>query len=779
MTENMRIRGIDDLLRRVEKPARYAGGEYGSVRKPGEAALSVLISYPDLYEIGMSNSAVRILYRALNGIEGVACERVFAPAPDLEAELRKAGMPLFSLETRRPVSAFDIIGFSIGFELTLTNVFTILETGGVPILREQRREEDPIVIAGGPAITNPAPFGPFIDCLFMGEAEGWLEETFSRMAAMKKSGAGRNDILAYLRSMPPVWHEGKSQKTVRAVWRGFPAVAAISGLPVPNLRTVQDHGTVEIMRGCPNACRFCHATCLYRPVRMKRREIVEKEVRALVHGSGYREITLSSLSSGNFAGIGELVSGLNAAYASKGVSFSLPSLHVDSLSLSLLAGISEVRKSGLTFAVETPKSEWQVQIGKSVTLEKTVALMLQAKSLGWKMAKFYFMVGLPASFSEDESGPIIEFLREVRQQTGMGINVNVAAFIPKPHTPFERAAQLTEGAALEKIMAVKKSLRGDGFKIGYHAPFLSFLEGIVSRGDERAGRLVFAAYRDGARLDAWEEYIRPDVWRAVIQKAGWDVEAETCRGREKGESLPWDGVGLDSVSAVGFGDSAQAAGQEAPRSAPPSAPERAGEEKRVIFSFSKSGSAAFASHLDLMQIFERAFARAGLDAVFTQGFNPKPRLEFASPLGLGIESEEEAASLEIKNLDSGDAFISAMNPVLPEGIRVTGCAFMDRLPSGKKPSLMAAYWGSEYRIRTERLLDPAFLDEMVRGTAVRAESRPDGAVLLAPAEPATKELILKLRADPSISLSRVRVLARGKDGAPVSYFEAFRSSSLT
>ena len=277
---------------------------------------------------------------------------------------------------------------------------------------------------------------------------------------------------------------------------------------------------MEIMRGCPNACRFCHATVYARPCRFKLHQMIQEEVEGLVLRAGYRQVTLSSLSSGDFRGIHGLVRDLNAKYAPLQVSFSLPSLRIDSMSLALLKEISEVRKSGLTFAVETAKPEWQQEVRKTAALEKIIAVMREARTQGWKAAKFYFMVGLPPSFADDESTSIIEYLRAVRAETGMSLNVNIAAFIPKPHSPWQRAPQLGEEEASARIMAVRKGLAGNGFKIGYHAPFLSILEGIVARGDERAARLVLDAYRHGARLDAWAEHLKPGR-----------VEAGDCAGR--------------------------------------------------------------------------------------------------------------------------------------------------------------------------------------------------------------------------------------------------------
>ncbi len=758
----------------MEKPGRYVGGEYGAVCKDSPGCLTVALSYPDLYEIGMSNSAVRIIYNLLNGLDGVSCERVFAPAPDFEAGLRSSGIPLYSLETGRPLSGFDLIGFSLGYELTFTNLLAILDLGGVPLRAEERSEGDPIVIAGGPAATNPAPFGPFVDCVFIGEAEGWAEEAFSRLAEMKRAGASRSDLLETLRHMPPIWHRGKKGGVRRSVWRGFSVSQARSGLPVPNIRTVQDHGTVEIMRGCPNVCRFCHATCFYRPARRKDPDVIMRETRELVRVSGYRHVTLSSLSSGEFDGIRELVERLNSMYARERVSFSLPSLHIDSLGLALLRQISQVRKSGLTFAVETPLSEWQEAVGKNVPLGKTIDILKEARGLGWRSAKLYFMVGLPVSFQMDESTPIIEFIQEIGKATGMTIHANVASFIPKPHTPFQRAAQLREAEALARIMTVKNSLRGGGFKIGYHAPMLSLLEGIVSRGDERAGCLVLEAYRKGARLDAWEEHLRSDLWREVIEGASWEVEKETCRPRGEDEELPWDAVDLNVTHGVTY---------EAGRSVGcPAGPSRATREMsmgapgRVLFSFSKTGKAALISHLDLMTVFERALARS-CRAVFTEGFNPKPRLEFASPLGLGIESDQEIAGVELEDWDSGERFAEGMNGALPDGLRVGKAEKMAVRPDGKKPSLMAAYWGSEYRISA--FSTGWALDELLARLETeslenaRIDRTRDGAVLKLQAGPAAKSLLSIIRAESRVRLIRTRTFACGTENAPADYFEVF------
>ena len=439
---------------------------------------------------------------------------------------------------------------------------------------------------------------------------------------------------------------------------------------------------------------------LYRPGRLKQLECIDDEVQALVERAGYRQVTLSSLSSGDFRGIHGLVRELNARYAARKVSFSLPSLRVDSLSLGLLKDISEVRKSGLTFAVETATPEWQRSVRKVVELDKVIAILREAKSQGWKAAKFYFMVGLPPSFDQDEAAPIVAFLREVRAATGMSLNVNVAPFIPKPHTPWQRAAQIGETDAMDRIMAVRRTLAGDGFKIGYHAPILSILEGIVSRGDERAGMLVLEAYRRGARLDAWEEHVKLDLWRQVIAEATWDVLGETCRQRQPGEALPWDGIalGLSTSIVTDVSGDAPAPRHAVDHTAAVPAPSTVPLPwRRLVFTFSKKGPAVFIAHLDLMTVFERALARAGYSPRFTEGFNPKPRLEFANPLNLGLSSEEEVAGIDLHDFDSEGQFISRMNPCLPEGLSVLRASPVSDPGSARRRSLMSLYWGADFR----------------------------------------------------------------------------------
>ncbi|MDR2070468.1 MAG: TIGR03936 family radical SAM-associated protein [Treponema sp.] len=790
-------------LLEVEKPARYTGGEYGRLASQEairNAALKMAVAFPDLYEIGMSNQALRILYNRLNKIPGIACDRVFAPAPDFEALLGDTGIPLYGLDTGVRIRDLDLLGFTLGYELGITGVLAILALSGIPLRSAERTGQDPLVILGGPCVSNPLPYAPFVDAFWIGEAEGGFFTLAEELAEMKKRGEGRGALLSRMASHPSVWMPGKTAVR-RAVDMDFASADPQAAVfPVAGMKTVQHHGAVEIMRGCPNGCRFCHAGVWYRPMRQKDAKVVLAEAEAFIRSGGYREISLSSLSTGDYRYIDALLEKLNRTYGPSHISFQLPSLRVSTFSLPILEKISAVRRSGLTFAVETPVDAWQLAINKKVSRDSVIAILKEARKNGWRGAKFYFMVGLPVEGLDEEAAglqgrtgreeeEIVAFIRDVARRTGMNFNINAGAFVPKPHTPFQWSAQIDEDTAREKLEYIRRSLKPQGHKVGIQDPFISVLEGIISRGDERAGDLIEEAFNRGCRLDAWDDYIRKDVWRSILDKERSLVE--TFLGKKEADvPLPWNsvnsGTGLGFLAeeerrssaslatppcapscghpcglCPGWGKVIEnAAGGSSPASS--GTPEEASQDRRdpdtcrILFSFSKSGPAVWLPHLAVIEVFSMALQRAGIPVQFSEGFNPLPRIDFASPLSIGVFAEGEIATLDTAGFFDALAFAERLNPQLPEGFMVKE-AFNLYIPRGsKKHSAASLLWGYAYASRhpeeTGQALVPAVEEKRYR------QERFDAG-------------------DSLFDLTRQSVLAKSRENPkePASYFEVYRA----
>lgn len=749
----------------VQNPAAYIGGEFGQIVKEHTAndlLLNFAVAFPDVYTIAMANQAIKIIYNGLNKLENVRCERVFAVEKDFEQLLKKHNTPLYTLESGMPLKDVDVLGVSIGYELGVTGALSMLDLGGIPLLKKDRTEDDPIVIAGGCGATNPAAFSDFFDAFFIGEAEGGMFELIGELAELKKQGAKRSALLEHFASNPHVWTENMSveknghSKATRAVWADFGRIPSVeSFMPLPNIKPVQDHGVVEIMRGCPNGCRFCHAGIYYRPQRVKSRQLIFDEVEKLVFEGGYREISLTSLSSADYPDIEGLLDALTKRYKPLNVSFQLPSLKVNSFSLPLLEKLSEVRKSGLTFAVETPDEAWQLRLNKEVYAQHLADIILDAKKRGWKSAKFYFMVGLPLPETEGhtEEKAIVDFMLDLQERTRIQCNVNVGTFIPKPHTPYQWVRQISPLESERKLKYIRDNLPRGKFKVGTHDVSTSFVEGLFSRGDKRAGKVILSAYKKGARLDAWENHLRENLpfWEEAFNEAPYDVKESIVRERSKDETLPWDDVILGPPKNFYKKEWEKSEEESLTPKCQEACDHRCGvcnnkvcvntQDKselltlknalpsihypewnipvlyRVLFAFTKKDGGEYISHLSMIENFNRAFLKCSLPVVYSVGFNPIPRLEFASNLSLGITSDCEIASCLLYENTSEEDFIKSINAELPNSMQIYKAFIFPVTNQRRRESLATCLWGSvfEYSFKvSEKEIKEYFESEEVK-----------------------------------------------------------------
>ena len=560
-----------NILHQVTKPARYTGGEWNSIIKDWDkTGIRIALSYPDVYEIGMSNIALPILYELLNRQPDVLAERVYAPWVDMEAALRARGIPLFSLESQRPLRDFDIIGFSLGYELTYTNVLNMLDLAGLPVLSADRNDSHPLIIAGGGCALNPEPMADFIDLFVIGEGEEVVLELVDCLREWKGSRAGKEQLLRqaatiagiYVPAFYQVEYAGDLINSITpTVAEAKPSIQRrlVNKLPppvtrpvVPYIETVHDRGAIEIQRGCSCGCRFCQAGMIYRPVRERPHDEVLQTAGELITNCGYDEVSLVSLNTSDYAGISEVVTGLSRRYPN--LALSLPSLRLDDFSVKLLDSLPTRSKTGLTFAPEAGSERLRRVINKNITEDSLREAITTAMERGWTSFKLYFMVGLPSETRQDIEG-IIEMVEKVRslgkQASGKKpqLRVSVATFVPKPHTPFQWVAQEDDEQLNARHEMLKQGVQRKGTRLSWNDPKLSLLEAALSRGDRRLGRVIHGAWKLGATFDAWTERFNYENWRRAFAEAGLDPGFYARRQRSLDEALPWSHIDVGVTPA--------------------------------------------------------------------------------------------------------------------------------------------------------------------------------------------------------------------------------------
>lgn len=561
---------LEKLLKRVENPGRYIGGEINSALKdPAKVDVNIAFAFPDLYEIGMSYLGMQILYNVLNKKDNTYCQRVFAPAPDMEELMSQEGVPLFTLETKTPINEMDFVGFTLQYEMSYTTVLNMMDLGNIPLCSRDRGEDLPIIAAGGPCAYNPEPLADFIDIFVIGDGENALPDLLDKYAQCKKAGMSKIEFLKeacrmegiYVPSFyEPEYNPDGTIKKICKLYDEAPASVLRAILPdtesadfpvnplIPIIEAVHDRAVVETFRGCTRGCRFCQAGIIYRPVRERSKDTVIKLAKAQLANTGHDELSLLSLSTSDYSCFEELAGELIDYTKKENVSLSLPSLRIDKFAFDVLNKIQEYKKSGLTYAPEAGTQRLRDVINKGVTDDDIFNSIEQALILGWKHIKLYFMIGLPTETYDDLDGiadiakRIIDLNYKINGPKGgrFNVTVSVSNFVPKADTPFQWAAQNTAAEFEEKHNYLARKLRIKGVTFNYHDNTTSAYEAVFARGDRRTGKLLLEAHKAGARLDGWTEYFRPDAWERAFEASGISRDFYTTRERTFDEVLPWD-----------------------------------------------------------------------------------------------------------------------------------------------------------------------------------------------------------------------------------------------
>jgi len=747
MSTNTQI-DLDRILPLVRKPGQYVGGELHAVSGSMDADfLKFCLVFPDLYEIGMSHQGLQILYHILNNQEQVLAHRCYVPDVDMEQELRNQEQPLFSLEAKANPAVYDVIGITLPYELCYTNILTVLDLAGLPLRAADRNETHPLVLGGGSCSLNPEPVAEFFDAIVLGDGEEIIVELANLLKRAKAEQLDRRATLTQMAAVPgvyiPVFFEPQYlEGRLAAIIPLEPGYASVRKrvLPqlhaghhlhhplVPIVKPVHDRLGVEIARGCTRGCRFCQAGITYRPVRERTLEEIMELAEQGITQSGFEELALLSLSTGDFSCLGELMTALMDRFAKDYVSVSMPSMRVGTLTPEIMEQIKRVRKTGFTVAPEAGTDRLRQVINKGITEEDLLATCRDAFALGWKLIKLYFMVGLPTETEEDVEA-IIELAKKTRNRAGQGkgrqvqVNLGVATFVPKPHTPFQWEPQLSLDESKRRINRLKQLLPRQGFKIKWHDPEQSLVEGVFSRGDRRLSHLLETAWKNGVRLDGWSEHFSLAQWQQAAAECDIDMESY-LRRRSMDQVLPWDHLhsGVDrsfleaeyhkalqleytpdcrtqGCQGCGLCDFQTVAPvvhtrpeARAPLPAPPPRAERSQPPSQAFtyrVQYTRKGDSRFYGHLELLQLVFRTLQRTGLPLLFSGGFNPSPRVSFSQALPVGVESLAEFFDMDLAHpLASRENIVARLNGQFPETIRVVA---VNSSPRSAYRSSVAAY----------------------------------------------------------------------------------------
>ncbi|MDR1942295.1 MAG: TIGR03960 family B12-binding radical SAM protein [Endomicrobium sp.] len=743
---------IENILNLVRRPSRYINGELNSHTADMSADFSVCLCFPDIYEVGASNLGLEILYHLVNEKKLARCERAFAPDEDLEKILRDQKIPLFSLESNSDLKSFDIVGFTIQCELVATNIINMLDLSEIPVFSRDRKDCHPLILGGGPALTNPEPFCDFFDAFVLGDGEEVLPEIIETRKKFKKSK--RADLLKELSKIDGVYVpslykvEYNDDNTVKSVLPFDPDVKKTvtkrtlnlenayfpSKKIVPFVETVHNRLNIEVARGCPGQCRFCQASKYYRPWRQRPVEKLLELVKNGVESTGYEEIAFSSLSCSDYKHLEELLVKTNEIYAASNLNISLPSLRCNERSLKAAQYINRSKRPTLTFAPEAGSDRLRDVIGKYLSEKQIVETLLSANAMGWKVIKLYFMIGLPTETDEDLAA-INSIVRLVRKEAkGLNFNITVSPFVPKAQTAFQWVAMARPEEIARKIDFLKGIVPAS---LKAHNHRASVLEAFMAKGDRRVSAAVYKAWQKGARFDQWADKFGNDIWTQAIKESGLDLDFYVYRTIKEDEALPWDhlnyGVSKDwlyndylkglkeslkfkeqtqnsdgsgaagSLLATGGSFAAEAAQRSSllPQNyVEPSLLQQA-PAMRVLLRFSRKGAVRFISHLEQIEVLRRAARRCGLAVSFTAGFSPQVKSSFGPPVSVGHESSCEYMDLyfnEKKDLGEIKEKISA---VLPDGF----CLLSVKKIPLKFPAIDVLVNVAEFSIKNVAVLD--------------------------------------------------------------------------